>query len=188
MKILAGVTLYCLLTGNAAGQRGGIGGGMRGGIGGFRGTADRFGGRAGSRFIGNRSFFERGLSNYGWPYPAYYGGDSAMPVGDASESVQGTVILVPLLPPEPPEPPPPPARPVMHEYHWPASNSDDAVAVFSIVTNDKRIHYATMVWIDGDELSFVDSHGGTGRIPRSSISRDLTYKANPGKNLKPWLP
>ena len=151
-----------------------MGGGFRG-SGGFRGGAGRYNGRAGVRFIRNRSFFGEGLSNYGWGYPGYYAGDYGTPIGDASESAPSNVIVVPMLPPEPPPPPPPPARPVMHEYHWPAVNSDDKAATFSIVTNDKTVHYATMVWVDGDHLYFINQRAGSSHISRVSISRDLTY-------------
>jgi hypothetical protein len=187
MKILLELGVCCLLAGSATAQRGGMGGGFRGGSGGFSGVAGRFGGRAG-RFIGNRSYFGGGLLNYGSGYPAYYGGDYWTPISDASESAPGNVIIVPVLPPEPPPPPPPPARPVIHEYHWPTVNSNDTATVFSIVLNDKTVHYATMVWIDGEQLRFINSRGGSGQISRASISRDLTYQANPGKNLKAWLP
>ena len=195
MKILLGVITLCwLFAGDVMAQRGGRGGGFRGGFGGFhggfgsfRGHAGRFGRGAGERFLGNGSLFGNGLSDYGLGYPTYYG-DYGAPMGDVNQSAPGNVIVVPVLPPEPPPPPPPPARPVIHEYQWPNTSSEDTATTFAIVTKDNVTHYATMVWIDGDQLRFIDSHGGSGRLSRASISHDLTYQANSGKNLKAWLP
>ena len=189
MKIILGITLCWLLTGDASAQRGGMGGGFRGGLGGFHGAAGRFGSRAAVRFIGNRSFRGDGFLSYGLGYPAYYG-DYGLPSGDFSQSAPSNIVLVPVLPPapEPPPPPPPPARPVMHEYQWPNTNQTDTAAAFSIVTNDKMTHYATMVWVDGDQVRFITPRGDSSQLSRASISHDLTYQANPGKNLKAWLP
>jgi len=190
MKMPLELILCSLLVGNALAQRGRMGGGFRGGFGGFRIGTRTFSGRAGVRFIGNRFSSGAGFSNSGWGYPAYYGDDHGTPIGDAGQSAPGTIVLVPVSPPapEPPPPPPQPARPVIHEYSWPNVNPNDTAAVFSIVTNDKTVHHATMVWIDRDQLHFVNPNGSSGQLSRASISTDLTYQANPDKNLRSWLP
>ena len=177
------------------GFHGGMGGRFRGGLGGFRGGIGggihrgfgRFG-RINQHFIDNRFFLGGGLAYYGWGFPAYYA-DYGTPYADVSQS-EPSVIMLPVLPPapEPPPPPPPPVTPVMHEYQWPDANQDDTATVFSIVTNDHKVHYATMVWSDGNLLRFTTRDGTTDQVLRSSISRDLTYQANAGKNLRAWLP
>jgi hypothetical protein len=132
-------------------------------------------------------YFGDGFLDYGGGYGDYGGGygNDAFPAPGQIPSFP-LVMVVPAL--NPPEPPPPPARPVILEYHWPASNQDASAPLFSIVTSDRAVHYATMVWIDGNLLRFTTRNGTMEQVLRSSISRDLTYQANTGKNLKPWLP
>jgi hypothetical protein len=171
------------------------GGGFRGG---FRGGFGRFGrvfpsqvgrfprntfrfGRFNQFGNGNMGggFFGGGFGDSGFGYPVDFG---ALPY-DQSQAGPSVVVMPP---PPPPEPPPPPANPVIREYNWP--NTDTGSPVFLIVTNDRTVHEATMVWSDGGSLLFTTPAGTTGRVPRSSISRELTRQANPGKNLIAWLP
>jgi len=212
MKTTLGLLLICLLTGSAGAQRGGAGGGFHGGAGfrggfgpgrgGFGPSRGGFGpgrggfgpGRGGlggfrhgfGRGV-NQPFFGSGLYggldgsyDFGWGYPVDFG-----PVSPPDEPRTG-VIIVPAL--SPPEPPAPPANAVIREYHWPNSPQDVATPFFSIVTTDRAVHYATMVWADGNMLRFTTREGSSGQVPRSSISRDLTYQANTNKNLRAWLP
>ena len=191
MRLLLGMALCCLFASPAVSQRGGggfrggfvpggRGGSVRGGVGGLRrGHFGRFG-RSWNQPFGI-GYFSDGFLDYGGDY----GNDLAIPVPDQASPFP-SVIVVPAL--NPPEPPPPPAHPVIQEYHWPASNQDSSTPFFSIVTNDRATHYATMVWIDGGLLRFTTRNGTVDQVPRSAISRDSTYQANAGKNLKPWLP
>ncbi len=196
MRVLLGIALCFLVAGSAEarGGRGGFGGmaggfrggfpgrfgGFRGGFphrfGGFRGGFGRFG-RGNQSFIGNGFFgggdWGGGFADPGPGYPADFGIPAPGP----------SVIVVP-----PPMPLEPPANPVIREYHWPNSDQDASTPYFSIVTNDRTTHYATMVWREGNLLRFTTPGGTTSQIVRSSISRDLTYQANPGKNVKAWLP
>jgi hypothetical protein len=176
-----------------------MGGGFRGGFGGFRGGfPSRFGGFRGGflgRFGGFRSGFGRfgrgnqsfiGNGFYGGGYGGFsdsgYPGDFGMPAPDQTQ-LDPIVIVV-----QPPMPPEPPANPVIREYHWPNSDQDATTPYFSIVTNDRATHYATTVWSEGNLLRFTTPDGTSSQIVRSSISRDLTYQANAGKNIKAWLP
>lgn len=191
MKLLVGITLCCLLAGNAAARGGG--GGGRGMGGGGRG-----GFRRGFRGSFRRSVFRFGRFNQGLGNGAFSGGfsgggffdsDGGYPVDfgvPTSDQTQPGPRVVVVPPPAPPAAPPPPANPVIREYNWP--NSDTGSAVFSIVTNDRATHDATSVWIDGSSLRFTTPTGTTGQVERSSVSRDLTLQANPGKNLIAWLP
>ena len=199
MRLFLGIGLCFLLAGSAEARGGGggfrgggMGGGFRGGFGGFpgrfgsfRGGFGRFGRGFNQSFIGNGfyggGYWGGGFFDSGWGYPGDYG----PPAPDQMQSGP-RVIVVP--PPAPPPPPEPPANPVIREYHWPNSDQDPSTPYFSIVTNDRATHYATMVWSDGDLLRFTTPNGTTSQVSRSSISRDLTYQANPRKNLKAWLP
>jgi hypothetical protein len=85
-----------------------------------------------------------------------------------------------------PAPPPPAPVPVVQEYHW--TPQADRPAPFSIVTTTGAEYLATMVWVEGNELHFNSVDGGVRRIPRSSVSRQLTQAANAKKNLNLPLP
>jgi hypothetical protein len=202
MRLFLGVTLFCLLAGNAMTQRGGGGGGFRGGVGGgFGGGVDggfrsRLSGLRGrpESFRGGSGRFDRGInqtfgigydvggfSDYGWGYSVDFG----TPAADQTPARPSVIVIPPL---NPPAPPPPPAHAVISEYHWPTLDEDASAAVFSIVTSDGAIHCATMVWMDGNLLRFTTCNGTMDQVLQSSISRDRTHQANVGKNLKVWLP
>jgi hypothetical protein len=151
-------------------------------LGGFRNGFGRFGRGGNRQFFGNG--FYGGLGGFydsGWAYPEDFG-----PMSPYPDQPRTGVIIVPSL--SPPEPPAPPANPVIREYHWPTSAQDAATPFFSIVTADRKVHYATMVWVDGNLLRFTTREGAAGQVPRSSVSRELTYQANANKNVKAWLP
>jgi hypothetical protein len=207
MRAFRIIALCCLLTGMSIAQRGGMGGGFRGGgMGGFRGGSGgmapgrvfggggfrggfrgRFGGfRVGfGRFgRGNQSFIGNGFygGGYGGFVDSGYPTDFGMPAPDQRQLVPSVTVVPQPMPPEPP------ANPVIREYQWPNSDQDASTTYFSIVTNDRATHSATMVWSEGNLLRFTTPEGTTSQIVRSSISRDLTYQANAGKNIKAWLP
>ena len=83
-------------------------------------------------------------------------------------------------------PAPLPAAPVVREYYWP--DQADSSATFSIVTNSGAEYFATMVWVEGDNLRFNSVDGGIRQIPLPSVSRPLTQVANARKQLKLTLP
>jgi hypothetical protein len=182
MRLFVGIALCCLLAGSATAMGGGFHGGFRGGSGGgfrrgsrgFRGRFNRFG-RFNQRF-GN-GYVGGGYLDSGW--------GSGASAADQAQAEPGVIVVAP---PMPLEPPPPPVSAVVREYHWPNSDQVATSPVFSIVTNDRAIHYARMVWINGNLLRFTTRSGSTDQVLRSSISRELTYQANAGKNLTAWLP
>jgi hypothetical protein len=203
------IAFGCLLTGTSIAQRGGMGGvfrgggmaGFRGGFGGmaqgrvfggggFRGGfPGRFGSfRVGVRPVlggrGNQSFIGNGFygGGYGGFLDSGYPTDFGMPAPDQRQLGPSVIVVPPPMPPEPP------TNPVIREYQWPNSDQGASTAYFSIVTNDRATHSATMVWSEGNLLRFTTPEGTTNQIVRSAISRDLTYQANPGKNIKAWLP
>jgi hypothetical protein len=87
---------------------------------------------------------------------------------------------------EPPAPPPPPPVPVVREYHW--TPQVEPPAPFSIVTTGGTEYLATLVWVEGSEIHFNSVDGGVQRIPRASVSRQLTQAANARKKLNLPLP
>ena len=140
-----------------------------------------------------RNFSDRenfGNGAFPWGYPGFFGGYGF--AGDIGERYPATpsVVAMPLAPPEPaqlPPPPQPPPQPVVQVYHWPESGTDPS-AVFSIVTNDGAVHYATMAWIQGDRIHFNLPDGGSSQLPLSSVNRKATRAANAEKHLILPLP
>jgi len=98
-------------------------------------------------------------------------------------------IVVPVLQLEMTPPvPPPPIRLEIHEYQWPASNANSA-AVFSIVSRDQRVEFATAIWRQGNLIFYRTPDGRQRHIPLESVDLERTRQQNAGKQLNtPWLP
>jgi hypothetical protein len=155
-------------------------------------------GPPGLRNFTNRNF-NNNFNNGGfWGYPGFFGGYGFGDYGFygpgfndyAPPSAAAPAAMTPAPAPafQMPMFPAPIPKPVVQVYHWQEAPAAESDAVFSIVTNDGVVHYASMAWVQGDRLHFNLPDGGTSQLPLTSISRKLTKAANAEKHLTLPLP
>jgi hypothetical protein len=84
---------------------------------------------------------------------------------------------------EPPEAPSPPVQSETREYRWPPSTNHSSATTFSIVSVDGRVQSATLVWVEGDTLSFITPDGSQVKMPVSSVDREATNWRNTEHHL-----
>lgn len=122
------------------------------------------------------------------------GGFTAFPVLGGSyyaapaAPVQNVVVFQPAPPAMAPAPEPQPSRPqsVIREYPRPEAEAGPR-AYLLVLTNGTRVS-ASAVWVDGDDLRYIDPEGGHWRVTLHAIDRDATRRANREQDLDLRLP
>ena len=125
-----------------------------------------------------------GYPYWGYACDPFYSGNNVSDYQPPAVLIGIPVVASPVLPPPPA--PAPAFRSQVHEYHWPASGN--GAANFSIVSKDKRVQPATMVWVQDNALWYITPGGSEARIPLDSIDRQATRLRNAEKHLSFWLP
>lgn len=83
-----------------------------------------------------------------------------------------------------------PANPVIQEYKWDqaAPGPEDQAATFTIALKDGSKRYATMAWVQNNQLYYLDSECHQQVLAANIIDRDTTERLNRQKNLNLSLP
>lgn len=121
--------------------------------------------------------------------PTYWGGYGAYPAVYTSPvvpppPVTNVVVLerAPALPP----PPPAPIRSSIQELNPPPST--EPPAFFAIALKDGTRLSAAAVWVQGNDLRFVDADGANRRVALAAIDRTATRDLNQARRLNLRLP
>ena len=120
---------------------------------------------------------------YGW---GGYGAYPALYTYPATPAPPVTNVVVLEQAPGPPPPPPPPIRSSIQELNPPPST--DPPAFFAIALKDGTRSSAAAVWVQGNDLRYVDEEGANRRVALAAIDRTATRELNRARHLNLRLP
>jgi hypothetical protein len=141
----------------------------------------------GTRFVQGRT----GRRAYFGGYGGYGYGGWAYAYGSYAPSVTNIVVVEASQEAPLPPPPSPPARSEVREYKFPQELIDAAPGTpktFAILLNSGARLEAVAIWIQGDELRYVDENSAPRRVPLAVIDRQATKEANAARNLSLQIP
>ena len=130
--------------------------------------------------------FSHGFSPYWGGYGAVY---PAVPDYSATPPVTNVVVFEP--PVAPPPPPPPPIRSSIQELNPGALNSaasTEPLVFFVIALKDGSRHSAVAVWVQQNQLRYVDADDQNRSVPLSAVDRAATRELNQARHLNLRLP
>ena len=114
-----------------------------------------------------------------------------MPQYPALTAPPVTNVVVFESPPAAPAPPPPPIRSSIQEFNAPEVNpaaSREPPAFFVIALKDGSRHTAVAVWVQQDQLRYVDADDQNRRVPLAAVDRVATRELNQARHLNLRLP
>jgi hypothetical protein len=137
-----------------------------------------FAGRRPNRFGGGA--FPIYWGGYGYDYPLL-----------ASPAVTNVLVMQQPAAPPPPAKPPEPIRSSIKEYKAPPS-AEPATPVkpvyFVIALKNGTRLSAAAVWVQGNNVHYVDADDQNGEVPLTDIDRKATRELNEAQNLNLRLP
>ncbi len=135
------------------------------------------------------------VRNFNRGFPLYWGGYGAvypaMPEYPTMPAPPVTNVVVFEPPPAAPPPPPPPIHSSIQELNIPEVNpaaASEPPAFFVIALKDGSRHSAVAVWVQQNQLRYVDADDQNQRVPLAEVDRAATRELNQARHLNLRLP
>ena len=119
-------------------------------------------------------------AGYGW------GGGYAAGYPELAPVLNNLVVVEPASTPAAPVPPPEPIRSSIQDLKPAASDAPPAFFVIAL-KNGSRLA-AAAVWVQSNDLRYVDADGQNRRVPLADVDRSATRELNQARNLNLRLP
>ena len=89
------------------------------------------------------------------------------------------------------EVPPAPVNSRLKEYNWPEPVKTPEAGkpeYFVLVLRDGSTRSASALWVQGDEIHYIDARGGHESVPVAALDRDATVDRNRESGIRIFLP